>query len=228
MGIKAVIWDLDGTLIHFKIDFIRARRKVISILRKFGAPRKILSIKNKFTDTIEMAKNFFYEKGYDKEEINKIIQEANRAIINVEREAALQATLINGIKQVLDFIKANGLKQAIFTYNTRENAELSLKKANIIEYFEIIVGRDSISNPKPHPEHLLYICKKLNVKPHEIVVIGDSGRDIEAGIKVGAYTLGLKTLVPEAFRDHYFYKANKIIEIGEIPSKLIKAIQDLK
>ena len=44
---------------------------------------------------------------------------------------------------------------------------------------------------------------------------------------MGAYTLGLKTLVPEAFRDHYFYKANKIIEIGEIPSKLIKAIQDL-
>lgn len=38
--IKAIIWDLDGTLIHFKINSVKARRKAIKVLRDYGIPKE--------------------------------------------------------------------------------------------------------------------------------------------------------------------------------------------
>ena len=61
---------------------------------------------------------------------------------------------------------------------------ISLKKVKLADYFSIIVGRDNATNLKPHPDHLIHICKQLNVKTDEILVIGDNIRDIEAAINV--------------------------------------------
>ncbi|MFW9782881.1 MAG: HAD family hydrolase, partial [Candidatus Heimdallarchaeota archaeon] len=118
-------------------------------------------------------------------------------------------------------------KQAIFTYNTKENAEISLEKVNLLHYFEVIIGRDNIDNPKPHPDHLNLICNKLSVKPLEIVVIGDMGRDIEAALNIGARSILIYTKLSNYFASNLYDKADIIIKPNEIPVKLIKAIKNL-
>ena len=50
--IKAIIWDLDGTIIHFKIDYIRCRRITIKILKKHGIPKSNLTIKKNIFENI--------------------------------------------------------------------------------------------------------------------------------------------------------------------------------
>ena len=50
--IKAIVWDLDGTLIHFKIDWLRARREAIRILKIQGVPKHILTVKSSILDNI--------------------------------------------------------------------------------------------------------------------------------------------------------------------------------
>lgn len=227
MTIKAIVWDLDGTLIHFKIDYLRARKVAIKILKKYGIPKHLLTVKSSILENIEYAKEFFKNEGLTKEKINEIIEKVDNEIIKIEHKAAINASIINGIDQVLEFAKVNNLKQAIFTYNTKRNAEISLKNVKIIQYFDIIVGRDDIVNLKPHPDHLLLICKELNVKPNEILVIGDTNRDIEAAINVGAHSIALNTKIASLFKQENFKKAKEIIELSEIPLKLINAIEKL-
>ncbi len=227
MTIKALIWDLDGTLIHFKIDYLRARKISIEILKNHGIPKQLLTVKSSILENIKSSRDFFKKKGFPEEKIKEIIGELDNEIIKIEHEAAINASIINGIDQVLEFAKVKNLKQAIFTFNTKKNAEISLKKVNILHYFDVIIGRDNVTNLKPHPDHLNYICKKLNIKPNEILVIGDTNRDIEAAINVGAHSIALNTKIANLFKQEAFKKAKEIIELEEIPSKLISAIEKL-
>ncbi|GAJ13369.1 unnamed protein product, partial [marine sediment metagenome] len=92
---------------------------------------------------------------------------------------------------------------------------------NLLHNFNLIVGRDNVTNLKPHPEHLIYICKQLNVKSDEILIIGDNIRDIEAAINVGAHSIALHTKLAKV---ETLQIADKIINENEIPLKLIEEI----
>ncbi|MFX1567862.1 MAG: HAD family hydrolase [Promethearchaeota archaeon] len=222
--IKAIVWDLDGTLIHFKIDYIKARRTAIRILKNYGVPKRLLTVNISILENMKSAREFFNKEGLTQKKINEIIEEVDNEIIKIEYEAAQNATMIDGIDKVLEFAKNKKLKQAIFTFNTRRNAEISLEKANLLQYFNLIVGRDNITNLKPHPDHLNHICKILKVNPDEILVIGDNIRDIEAAINVGAYSIGTHTRLAKV---ETLQNANKIVKEDEIPSKLIREIEKL-
>ncbi len=222
--IKAIVWDLDGTLIHFKIDYLRARRIAINILKNYGVPKRLLTVNISILENMKSAREYFEKDGLNKEKIDVIIEEVDLEIRKIEYEAALNATIIDGIDQVLDYAKNKNLKQAIFTFNTKRNAEISLKTVNLLQYFKIILGRDNIVNLKPHPDHLIQICNQLNVKPNEILVIGDNIRDIEAAINVGAYSIAILTNLANV---ETLQKANKLIKTNEIPQELIKEIEKL-
>ncbi|MFX1337939.1 MAG: HAD family hydrolase [Promethearchaeota archaeon] len=224
--IKAIVWDLDGTLIHFKIDWLRARRETIKILKKHGVPKHLLTVKSSILENIRLAREYFGKAGYTNEETEKIIKIVDNVVNDIEYEAALEATAVNGIDKVLEFIKKKNLKQAIYTFNTHRNATTSLEKIGMIGYFNIIIGRDDVKNTKPHPEHLTLICNKLNVKPSDIIVIGDNHRDIEGALNVGAKSIALKTKLTKLTNLKILEKADKIIEESEIPAKLIHAIED--
>jgi len=134
--------------------------------------------------------------------------------------------MINGIDQVLEFGRKKNLAQAIYTLNNSKNAKISLNKVNLIHYFNFIAGRDNVKNPKPHPDHLLYICEKLGVDTSEILVIGDNARDIEGALSVNAHSIALQTKISRMTNMEIFKKANKIIKEDEIPLKLIDAIKE--
>ena len=224
--IKAIIWDLDGTLIDFRINSIKARRKAIKILRNYGIPKEKLSSKTSLLENIKISKEIFIDNGLSANKIKGIIKEVNNAVILVEHEAAIKATLTEGIIKVLEFAKKKNLKQAVFTYNTHRNAITSLETVGISQYFDVVAGRDDIKNLKPHPDHLIYICEKLNVNLDEIVVIGDTGRDIEAALKTKSRSIALNTKIPNFIKREMFKEATKIIELNEIPNELIKTLEE--
>ncbi len=219
--IKAIIWDLDGTLIHFKIDFIKARKCALEILKKYQVPKEKITIKKSILDNIDVARKHLQTKGIIDNEINEMISEIDHAVSEIEYEAALNATMIDGIEKVLAFAEKNNLKQAIYTFNTTKNAEISLQTVNLLHYFGLIVGRDKVKNPKPHRDHILHICNKLKLEPSKILVIGDMYRDIKGAINVGAFSIGLKTRLS---RTTELKEADLIVKEKELPEKLIKAI----
>ncbi|MHA2280898.1 MAG: HAD family hydrolase [Promethearchaeota archaeon] len=222
--IKAIVWDLDGTIIHFKIDSIKARMAAINILKSHGIDNKKLSIQKSILDNINISKVIFQQSNSDPNKVNKILQEVDNGVSKIEYEAALNATVIKGIEDVLNFAAKNNLRQAIFTFNKYEHAKLSLDKVRLLKFFDVIIGRDNINNPKPHPDHLLFICNKLGVNTNEILVIGDNYRDIEAAINVGAHSIAVHTKLAII---ETLQKADVIVEESEIPQKLIEEIKKL-
>jgi len=224
--IKAIIWDLDGTLIDFRINSIKARRKAIKILRNYGIPKEILSSKTALLENVKISKEFFIKNGLSANKIQEVIKEVNDVVILVEHEAAIKATLTEGIIKVLEFAKKKNLKQAVFTYNTHRNARRSLETVGINHYFDVVPGRDDIKNLKPHPDHLKYICERIDVNLDEIVVIGDTGRDIEAALETKSRSIALNTKIPNFIKREMFKEATKIIELNEIPNELIKTLEE--
>jgi len=225
--IKAIVWDLDGTLIHFKIDWIRARREAIKILKKYGVPRSILSIRTSILDNVRLSRDFLESSGMSQEDVEKIIKNVDEVVKDIEYEAALDATAVNGIEEVLKYFRNKKLAQAIYTFNTYRNAKKSLEKAGILNYFIVIVGRDTVKNAKPHPDHLIAICDKLELTPSQIIVIGDNHRDIQGAINVGAKSIAIKNNLSKLTDIQLLNKADKIIEESEIPIKLIQTIEEL-
>ncbi|MFW9824705.1 MAG: HAD family hydrolase [Candidatus Thorarchaeota archaeon] len=220
--LKALVWDLDGTIIHFKINSTKARKAAIGILVSHGINKKNLSIKKSILDNLEISKNLFEQKGLSLEQINEIFKNIDKKISLFEHKAALNAKMIDGIEDVLIFASYNNLRQAIYTFNKYKHAKLSLEKVNLLKYFDIIIGRDNVINPKPHPDHLLEICHKLGVKPNEIMVIGDNYRDIEGALNVGASSVGVHTKLAKV---DTLQKADEIVNEKEIPLKLIDVIK---
>jgi HAD superfamily hydrolase (TIGR01549 family) len=226
MTIKSIIWDLDGTLIHFKIDYIRARKAAIEILSKYDVPKDLIPLQNSILDNVKTSRRYLTSKNVPEDVIDKLVFEINSRVSEIEYEAALQATKVKHIEKVLEFASKKGLKQVIYTYNTHQNAKKSLEKTEILSFFDMIVGRDDVKNPKPHKDHINVICEKLKVNPGQCVVIGDTYRDIEGALKVGAYSIAVETKLPQVFKDK-FEDADFLINQSDIPHSLIKILNEL-
>jgi HAD superfamily hydrolase (TIGR01549 family) len=225
--LKAVVWDLDGTLIHFKIDFMRARREAIKILKNHGIEGESLSIKKSILENLRRSIEIFQKNEYSLEEIDKVKEKLNYAVSAIEREAALKATKIDGIEEIVEDLHQKGIKQAIYTYNTHKNAETSLHTVNLFRYFDVIVGRDDVENPKPHKDHLLAICKKLSIEPINIIVIGDTYRDIQGALHLGAKSIAIQAPSSNFSNKTIFQKADLIIKQNKIQTTLLPFIHSL-
>lgn len=75
-------------------------------------------------------------------------------------------------------------KLAIFSNSLTSAIKLQL--GDLVDYFEIIVGCDRVNNMKPDPEGLIRISNKLEVKPEDILLIGDTETDVITARNINA------------------------------------------
>ena len=229
MVLSAILWDLDGTLIHFNIDYKKARSETIRILEKFGYPKGQLTQKYYVLKMIKQATDYFFrEKIYNADKIGQIKKEIDKKVELIEREASYQAECIPGIKNVLEFCAKRKIKSGIITLNTSKNALISLKSANIINFFpdnSLIVGRDKVNKIKPDPDHVMFLLNQFNISPNNVCVIGDHPSDIESAHSIGARSIAIITEKHPAseFNTSYFVDQSKIeTELIEILNNFIK------
>ncbi|QEE14370.1 HAD family hydrolase [Promethearchaeum syntrophicum] len=229
MPLSAILWDLDGTLIHFNIDYKNARSETIRILEKYGYPKGKLNQNYYVLKMIKQATDYFLqEKIHEDDKIVKIKSEVDKKVELIEREASYLATSIPGVKNVLEFCTKRKIKSGIITLNTTKNAILSLKTANLINFFpdtSFIVGRDKVNKNKPDPEHISFIINRLNVSPENICVIGDHPSDIESAHSIGARSIAIISEKHSAneFNTHFFVDQSRIeTELIEILKNFIK------
>ena len=85
----------------------------------------------------------------------------------------------------LNFLKRNNYKLVIYTNNTRKLTDYGLEKFNLKSYFDFILTRDEVKNPKPHPEGLELIMEKYLIPQNNVLFIGDSWIDAETAVNAG-------------------------------------------
>jgi phosphoglycolate phosphatase len=191
--IRAVVFDLDGTIVKFNLDFRAVRAEVRSFLIKEGMPASVLSLNESIFEMLKKAEIFMKNNGKPPAKIEEVRRKALAIAEKHELEAAKTTSLQPGITEVLKTLKDMGLKVGICTVNSQKSAEYLLKKFGINKFFDAVTARDNVKNVKPSIEHLEATLKALGVDPKEALVVGDSVADMKCAKELGAIAVGLPT-----------------------------------
>ena len=169
-----VLFDLDGTLVDTAPDLILAQNHV---MKKFGYPTKsIVELKNAVGQGAKamMQKSYGKWKWFDEKIQNEMTDEFlsfyGKNIYN-------KSTLINGVKEFLNWCKNEKISMAVCTNKTEHLAVDLLKKIGIYDYFEYVAGYNTFEYCKPDPRHLTTVIEILDGDLKKSIMIGDSETD---------------------------------------------------
>jgi len=177
--IKAVIFDLDGTLVdsmwiwkQIDVDYLSKRG--------FDLPANLQKEVEgmSFTETAQYFKYKF--------EIEDSIEE-----IKIEWSQMADGFYLNkislkaGAGSLLTYLKMSGIKMGIGTSNARSLAEMVLKRHRIIEYFDSIRTSCEVKKGKPEPDVFLKVAEDLGVEPKECLVFEDTYAGVLAAKRAG-------------------------------------------
>ncbi|RJS90435.1 HAD family phosphatase, partial [Candidatus Bathyarchaeota archaeon] len=144
MVLKAVIFDLDGTLINSAIPFEKMKLKIIKYLEEVGVTTGLLNKKMLNFEITRRAIDDLKNKGFSQQYIRETLCEVSRIMNEVELESLDGASLILGAAETLRALKERGLKLGLMTRSCREYAEKILERFNIRKYFDAVIARDDV------------------------------------------------------------------------------------
>ena len=178
-NIKAVLFDLDGTLVESMsmwgdID--------VDYLKKFHIPvpeglQKAIEGLSMYQTAVYFKENFAIE-----DSLENIMDEWNRMAY---KKYTTEIPLKPGVRAFLDVLKSKNIPCGIATSNSRILTEAILKSHQVENYFSVMVTGDEITNGKPNPEVYLEAAKKLDIAPEHCLVFEDIPFGIMAGKRAG-------------------------------------------
>ena len=184
--IRAVIFDLDNTL----VDFVEAKMKACeAVVKRLGSGNaeellKYFIRQNHGFESHENIADYLRDKGIYSGELYRECCEI------YERVKLESIKLYPGIREVLENLKQKGVKLAVVTDAENGHALSRLNKFGLQKYFDVIISADMTGKRKPEPDSLLLALRKLGVKAEEAAIVGDSlRRDIDAGKRLGMLTV---------------------------------------
>ena len=187
--VKGIIFDLDGTLIKSKINFLEMKEKIIEYLNNLGLQPQLEAAKTSTLDLIEFINN----RVKDKKLVKKILENVNKIMNEIELNSLTYIESINGVKEALEFLKSKEIKIGVLTRGCRDYALKSLKKTGLKNLIDYLVARDDVNEPKPNPTSALTLAKKMNLAPNEILMVGDHILDFLCAKKAGMKFIGVLT-----------------------------------
>jgi phosphoglycolate phosphatase len=169
---KAIIFDMDGTLVDSSLTIVNAINYVRKNLNL--PPMEEELILTKVNDPELNPAEFFYEVEAFTEEHEGWFSEYYT--LNHEKELRLY----DEIEALLKSLKEEGYKLAIATNSYRGSTLESLGHLNILDYFESLACYDDVGRGKPAPDMLEKNLKDMNIDASDALFIGDSERDLLA------------------------------------------------
>ncbi len=193
MTIKAVVFDLDGTLAEFNLDYKTVRAEAKQFLANQGLPASIFSIDESIFEMLKKARVYVRNIGKSEQEFFSLQEKVLSMACKHELRAARETSLLPGVFETLKTLKQMNLKLAIFTLNGEKSTDCILRNFRLKQFFDAIVTRESVSHTKPDPSHLATVLKALNVNADETIVLGDSIVDMRSAKSMNATAVGIAT-----------------------------------
>ncbi len=181
-GLRGVIFDMDGTLVstlplivhcvsEISEQYLDKKLTLDQVIETFGPPAR--EIIRRLTSPLGETESKSAVKDY---------YECYRS------ELPRKALLFPGIQDLLQKLNGSGKQLAVFTGVERVLMDLTLDNFSLKQYFHTLVAGDDIARPKPDPEGVRLALSKLDIRPAQSIMIGDSPNDINAGKQAGVIT----------------------------------------
>lgn len=191
--LKGIIFDLDGTITVLTLPLAEMRRNTKNYFIAKGLPEYMLEPADGISSTRKKAREYFLSHDISESKWVEMEAEINSILSHHEGEAAKEVELISGALEAVNEIKSLGLKTAILTNNGRHAMDIILERIPLSDVFEIIQTRNESAAPKPYPNGLLQLARRLTMEPSEIIYIGDATIDGTAADRAGVEFWGVTT-----------------------------------
>lgn len=180
MKFKAILFDLDGTLLDSVPVILKTAHDVCHTM---GLPYDEALLRNMIGIPLKVQAPIC--AGERAEEWMTLYR-------NLYRQYQDHSPLLfPGTLQMLDTIEAQGYLTGLVTSKAVEGTRRLLKILNLTHRFAAVITADDVINPKPHPEPILKALDILRVTPSDAVYVGDSLYDVDAAQKAGVVMLGV-------------------------------------
>lgn len=207
--IKAVLFDLDGTLIDTNDLIINSFKYTYKKHLNIDVDEKdiVMHFGEPLLDTLAQ---------YDKQNAHVLIQTFRQYNESIHDKFTKK---IEGAEETLKELRNLGIKVGVVTSKRRELAERGLNLFSLLDIMDVVVTPEDTTKHKPDGDPVIKACEKLNINPKEAVMVGDSHFDILCGKSAGAKTCLVKyTALPvDKIMEHNpDYSVEKINDIANI------------
>jgi HAD superfamily hydrolase (TIGR01549 family) len=193
MAIEAVIFDLDGTLANFNLDYKTLRAEVRGYLMRIGVPASVLNVNESIFEMLKKAEIFVKNSGKSAEAFEEVRSQALVIAEKYEMEAASTTSLLTGANEALKDLKRMNLKMGLCTTSSEKAVNYILQRFKIDDFFKIVVPRNKVKYVKPHTEQFELALKTLGARPQATVIVGDSNADMQSAKELKAIAVGFPT-----------------------------------
>jgi len=179
-GIRAVLYDFDGTLADSTDLIMRCYRHTMAT--HLGSVPPDEDWLSGFGMTLES-------------QLGRFARSTDEALAMLDTYRDYQNTIHDdllrpfpGAAETVAELDRRGYRLAIVTSKHRRAAMRGIELCGIVSHFDVIVTPEDVREPKPHPEPVLFALDKLGVRAEEALFVGDSPHDVAAGRAAGTRT----------------------------------------
>ncbi len=221
---KAVLFDLDGTLIDTAADFIRI---IQDMCRAEG--REVVSAERIRTQVSEGARAMVQLVYPELDSTDAVFLAHRQRFLDLyAEEIAVDTDLFAGMPALLEQLEAHEIPWGIVTNKPRWLSESLLDALQLSQRCAVLVCPEDVTHTKPDPEPMYLAAKQIDLDATQIIYVGDHPRDIDAGRNANMYTiLAAYGYLPLQYRDDLnAWQADCIVNnVTELQHKIQQLLQ---
>ncbi len=202
---RAVIWDLDGTLIDSSAFHWEAWQQVMKAENLALTYEEYVADFGKRNDEILRGR---LGPNLTDGDIVRITDAKEGIYRELVRSRGLK--LLPGAGYWLQRLKSDDWLQALATSSPRGNIGAVFAALGIEKYFDVVVSSEEVEHGKPHPDVFLWAAEQLKVASSRCIVVEDAPAGIEAAHRAGMRAIGVRTTHAELVADWAFESLDRL------------------
>jgi len=182
MPIKAVLIDLDGTLLDTVPDLADAANAMLAELGRLTLPADTIRdfVGKGIPNLVGRCLGYPGESAAPDAQAALAVFWRHYAAVNGRR-----TRLYPGVLEGLQAMRAAGLKTACVTNKAAAFTTPLLEATGLAALLDMTVSGDTLAEKKPHPLPFLHLCERFGIMPAEALVVGDSRNDVAGARAAG-------------------------------------------